>query len=84
MLAAIKASAADLGLQPADGWRVASLPWGLISVMGLFRPVMRVLARTSYLWRVPHAIDGSSLEHAVGALPTTPPARALSAIRAPA
>jgi nucleoside-diphosphate-sugar epimerase len=77
MLAGIEAAASALGLQPRGGWRVAGLPWGVIRVIGLFRPVMRELARMSYLWRVPHAIDGSSLERAVGALPMTPPARAL-------
>jgi nucleoside-diphosphate-sugar epimerase len=77
LLAEIERAAAGLGLRPAGGRRVAGLPWGLIRVIGLFKPVMRELARMSYLWRVPHAIDGSSLERAVGALPTTPQARAL-------
>ena len=31
----------------------------------------------SYLWRVPHALDGSALESAVGPLRTTPAADAL-------
>jgi hypothetical protein len=77
LLVEIEAAASGMGLQPAGGWRVAGLPWGLIRMIGLVRPVMRELARMSYLWRVPHAIDGSSLERAVGALPTTPPARAM-------
>jgi nucleoside-diphosphate-sugar epimerase len=77
LLAGIEAAADSLGLQTAGGWRVAGLPWGLVRVIGLFKPLMRELARMSYLWRMPHAIDGSSLERAVGTLPTTPPARAL-------
>ncbi|HEX3140715.1 MAG TPA: NAD-dependent epimerase/dehydratase family protein, partial [Rhizobacter sp.] len=77
LLAEIEAAALDIGLEPPGGWRVTSLPWGLIRVIGLFKPVMRELARMSYLWRVPHAIDGSSLERAVGALPATPPGLAL-------
>jgi hypothetical protein len=40
-------------------------------------PMWRELARMSYLWRVPHALDGSSLAAAVGALPATPLAAAL-------
>jgi len=32
----------------------------------------RELARMSYLWRVPHALDGSALLAAVGPLPATP------------
>jgi nucleoside-diphosphate-sugar epimerase len=77
LLAEIQAAAASLGLQPVRGWRVGGMPWGLIRVAGLFKPMLRELARMSYLWRVPHAIDGSSLERAVGPLPATPPARAL-------
>ena len=77
LLAEIKSAAASLGLQPVNGWRVAGLPWGLIRVIGLFRPVMRELVRMSYLWQVPHAIDGASLDRAVGELPITPSARAL-------
>jgi hypothetical protein len=33
----------------------------------------------SYLWRVPHALDGSALERAVGPLPATPPSQAVRA-----
>ncbi len=77
LLADIEAAAADLGLQPARGWRHGSLPWRLIRVIGLVRPVWRELARMSYLWRVPHALDGSALQRAVGQLPTTPAPLAL-------
>lgn len=77
LLIQIESAAEELGLQPANGWRVVGLPWGLIRLMGLFKPMMRELARMSYLWRVPHGIDGSSLVSAVGELPTTPSARAL-------
>jgi hypothetical protein len=37
----------------------------------------RELAAMSYLWRVPHALDGRALERAVGALPATPVVAAL-------
>jgi nucleoside-diphosphate-sugar epimerase len=77
LLADIETAAADLGLQPARGWRHGGLPWGLIRVVGLVRPVWRELARMSYLWRVPHALDGSALQRAVGVLPATPRAAAL-------
>jgi hypothetical protein len=39
----------------------------------------RELARMSYLWRVPHALDGRALEAAVGPLPGTPLVEALAA-----
>lgn len=77
LLDEIQAAAAGMGLRPTAGWRVSSLPWGLLRVIGLFKPVVRELVRMSYLWRVPHAIDGSNLERAVGALPATPPAAAI-------
>jgi hypothetical protein len=53
------------------------MPWGLIRAVGLVKPMWRELARMSYLWRVPHALDGTSLQAAVGSLPGTPPARAM-------
>ncbi|RZS58762.1 NAD-dependent epimerase/dehydratase family protein [Sphaerotilus mobilis] len=71
LLAHLQQAAADLGHRPASGWRIAGLPWGVIRLIGLFRPVMRELARMSYLWRVPHAIDGRSLVDAVGPLAGT-------------
>jgi hypothetical protein len=77
LLSHLQQAAAELGLQPARGWRIGGLPWGVIRLIGLFRPVMRELARMSYLWRVPHAIDGRSLVRAVGPLVGTAPARAL-------
>jgi nucleoside-diphosphate-sugar epimerase len=77
LVAGLQDAAASLGLQPARGWRVAGLPWGLIRTVGLLRPVWRELARMRYLWQVPHALDGSALDAAVGVMPATPPARAL-------
>ena len=77
LLAAIEAAAADLGLRPPAGFRHGSLPWGLIRSLGLAVPMMRELARMSYLWRRPHALDGSALQRAVGPLPGTPPTVAL-------
>ena len=64
-------------MQPAGGWRIGGMPWGLIRAVGLVHPLWRELARMSYLWRVAHALDGRSLEAAVGVLPQTPPATAL-------
>jgi ribosomal protein L12E/L44/L45/RPP1/RPP2 len=40
-------------------------------------PLMRVLADMSYLWRVPHALDGAKLRAVVGELPGTPVDEAL-------
>jgi hypothetical protein len=39
---------------------------------GLLVPMLREIAEMSYLWRVPHALDGAALQRAVGPLPSTP------------
>jgi nucleoside-diphosphate-sugar epimerase len=77
LLAGLERAAADLGVVPARGWRHAGLPWALIRAGGLLVPMWRELAAMSYLWRVPHALDGSALQAAVGPLPVTPLQEAL-------
>ena len=77
LLAGIESAAEELGLRPAKPWRHGGLPWGFIRAVGVVHPVWRELARMRYLWRVPHSLDASSLAHAVGPLPDTPPATAL-------
>jgi nucleoside-diphosphate-sugar epimerase len=77
LLGAIEAAAEAQGLRPARGWRHRGMPWGLIRAVGLVYPLWRELARMRYLWQVPHSLDGSALERAVGALPQTPAAQAL-------
>jgi nucleoside-diphosphate-sugar epimerase len=72
MLAGIEAAACALGLKPPGGFKRGGMPWGMVRFIGIFKPIMRELARMSYLWRVPHVLDGASLERAVGPLPTTP------------
>ena len=69
---AVETAAAGLGLAPAGGWRHGRMPWPLIRAIGLIVPMWRELARMSYLWRVPHALDGRRLEAAVGPLQATP------------
>jgi len=72
LLAAIDVAAAELGLRPAAGFRRGGMPWGLIRAIGVVYPLWRELARMSYLWRVPHALDGAALRAAIGELPATP------------
>jgi nucleoside-diphosphate-sugar epimerase len=72
LLAGIEQAAAALGLKPASGWRHVGMPWGVIGAIGLVYPLWRELARMNYLWRVPHALDGSALRRQVGELPPTP------------
>ena len=68
-LDATEAALKDLGVDRA--LRRSELPWGLIRAGGLVMPMWRELARMSYLWRVPHALDGTRLA-ALGGLPHTP------------
>ena len=77
LLDGIEQAAAALGLHPAGGWKRSGLPWGLIRTAGLVVPTWRALAEMSYLWRVPHALDGAALAAAVGPLPSTPAPEAL-------
>ncbi|MFO1328594.1 MAG: NmrA family NAD(P)-binding protein [Rubrivivax sp.] len=69
---AVGAAAASLGLRPEAGFRIGAMPWPLLSVAGLFSPTLREVVRMSYLWRVPHALDGAALARHVGPLPQTP------------
>lgn len=53
------------------------VPWTLLRAAGLVSPMLREVAKMSYLWRTPHSLDGTKLERAVGQLPVTPIADAL-------
>ncbi len=47
------------------------VPWTLLRAAGLFMPMMRELAAMSYLWRVPHSLDGAKLAALVPDLEAT-------------
>jgi nucleoside-diphosphate-sugar epimerase len=79
LLAAIERAARGLGWNPAGGYRHAGMPWGLIRTVGWVYPLWRELARMSYLWQVPHALDGRALARLAGPLPGTPPDAAVRA-----
>jgi hypothetical protein len=55
------------------------MPWPLIRMAGLFVPMLRELARMSYLWREPHRLASRRLSEAVGRVPATPIVEALEA-----
>lgn len=76
LLEAIEQAAARHGL--AGPWRRAGLPWALVRLAGLVHPMSREVARMSYLWRVPHALDGSALD-ALSGVVHTPLAQAIEA-----
>jgi len=78
LLAELDTAAAALGLRPAGGFAIGGMPWGLIRAVGLLNPLWRELARMSYLWRRPHALDGSALRRAAHLPPATPLQQALT------
>lgn len=51
---------------------VSVMPWRFLKLAGIAVPLFRELSEISYLWSVPHAIDGVALEAVVGKLPHTP------------
>ncbi len=53
-------------------FRIDVMPWRLLKVMGIVVPMFRELSDISYLWSVPHAIDGGRLAAIIGDLPHTP------------
>ncbi len=80
LLAGIADAAHTLGLRPAAGFRTGRMPWGLVRAAGVVYPLWRELARMSYLWRVPHGLDGRRLQALAGrTLQATPLAVALRA-----
>jgi nucleoside-diphosphate-sugar epimerase len=72
LLASIERAAAALGLAPAGGFKRGGMPWAVLKLGGLVVPMWREIARLSYLWRVPHALDGAALARVVGQLPARP------------
>jgi nucleoside-diphosphate-sugar epimerase len=72
MLDAVERAAAGLGLEPPSGFRRGGMPWGLIRALAWAVPMWREGVKMSYLWRVPHALDGAALTSTSGPLPSTP------------
>lgn len=42
------------------------MPWGVIRVLALFRPMMREILEMRYLWDTPHSLDGTKLNSIIG------------------
>ena len=78
-LAATESAAGALGITPARGWRRGTMPWQLLRIGGVAVPLWRELSKMSYLWRVPHALDGRKLQARCPGLATTPLESALRA-----
>jgi nucleoside-diphosphate-sugar epimerase len=59
-------------LRMSDQAVVKGMPWALVRVAGLFNPLLRELAKMSYLWREPHRLAGAKLQSVIGTIPCTP------------
>jgi len=79
LLRGLERAAASLGVAPEGGFRHGGVPWPLLRLGGLVVPMLREVAEMSYLWRVPHALDGTALRNTVGELASTPVDAALRA-----
>lgn len=51
--------------------KLKSMPWGVVKTLALIIPSMWEVAEMSYLWRIPHAIDGTKLETVLPKLEST-------------
>lgn len=60
-LAVLEKTATALGIARPASFKRGGMPWGLIRAGGLVIPIWRELAEMAYLWREPHALDGSSM-----------------------
>ena len=79
LLRGLGRAAESVGVAPEGGFRHGGDPWPLLRLGGLVVPMLREVAEMSYLWRVPHALDGTALRNAVGELAGTPIDAALRA-----
>ncbi len=41
--------------------KVKTVPWGVMSVVGIFSPLIREVVAMRYLWNKPHRLDGAAL-----------------------
>ena len=51
--------------------KARNVPWLLLRLVGLVNPVLKAVVEMSYLWRVPHSLDGSELAKLID-VPRTP------------
>jgi nucleoside-diphosphate-sugar epimerase len=60
------------------GFKVSSMPWTMLRLLGTVVPIFRELSEVAYLWSTPHAIDGTRLAAVIGEIPFTPLDRAVA------
>jgi nucleoside-diphosphate-sugar epimerase len=79
LLDAIEAAARELGVLGERPARRTGFPWWALRALAWAVPMWREVLEMSYLWRVPHALDGQRLAQTVGAVPSTPLPEAMRA-----
>jgi nucleoside-diphosphate-sugar epimerase len=52
--------------------RIETMPWWILRTLAPLLPTFRELVEISYLWSVPHRVDGQKLASVIGAVPHTP------------
>ncbi len=52
--------------------KVRGVPWGMMRLIALFAPMIREVLEMRYLWQVPHALDGATLQAALPTFKPTP------------
>ena len=75
LLAAIERAAQAVGAPGAQSGRPlrrSVMSWLPLRLLAWAVPMWRELLKMSYLWRVPHALDGSLLRATLGTVPETP------------
>ena len=75
LLAAVERAAQAVGAPAARGGRPlrqSVMSWLPLRLLAWAVPMWRELLKMSYLWRVPHALDGSLLRATLGVVPETP------------
>jgi len=58
--------------------KVSSMPWFIMRMLGLFSPSIKEVLEMQYLWKVPHAIDGTKLSETLKGFQFTPIETALT------
>jgi nucleoside-diphosphate-sugar epimerase len=71
LLAAIETAAERLDIAKGP-FKRSGMPWWLIRLVGVVNPMWRELAKMSYLWRVPHAVESTSVADLLPELTQTP------------
>lgn len=60
--------------------KLKSIPWGIMSALGLFSPVIREVVEMRYLWNQPHSLSGDTLAKRLPDFEPTPLARAMTEV----